>query len=958
MKRLLFPLILTVACVANAEWKIDLNHDALSLYEKGDAAYATLKWSGQEPPAHPPSFFLFDHLGTQIAVLPLNKEAEGWRVEIPTDHLGYFEVRAVGAEADRIIPALGSRPAGRLTLAIVAKINKNPSRNFTRSFMSLQGTTMIQTKDGQAYGWDAYPFLGVQSLGVGYHWGNLEADGPGTLEKSLSNDFQPKWVREANIVPYFQLNGIPMWAADTSRLPEKERTGTSTQRVPPRDWTQWEAYLEKIVPYIAKNYDYLPERVYEVMWEPCIPWGWYGTPEEIVKTFEIAQKVIRKYDPAGKVAGPTLSGLNDTALYETLLKAGLGRYLDVVSFHPYKGYPPEKSAIPEGLSRIQEISKKYAGKSLPFIGTEFGFPEHTTGSALNQGYGLAASLLIFKGEGASKQTLFYLADYAGEPGYGINYNLVSGLPFGPRKISPKPGVPMIRAAIDQIGDADTVGKIDYLGADIWGYVFRNKLDNCLFAALWDASDRNREISFDVGEPQVQVVDAFGNSEIRETTDGKIRLQLGRGSTYIRGISEQIYGSGRMAALLDTSPVWKLYRGQKSSENIVLTRNLSDSEGKISFDTAADINRGRVEIPISLSKGAKGNISFDVAATAPLGPSAGYLRISQGGNHLYRGVQRLEVAPELEISSPTASRALNGGWSVSFKAKNTSPYDWSGVATLQLENEKVRTVPFKLTSGKEKSVAFDVGNRTGTHNIPMAVSFVSDTDIKLNQTGVVTFFAIPKHTSKKSVWAEMKMTELKATQDSVWKTHPGSTFAGDDDLSAMIGYAYDDAGVYVAINVLDDIHRQDASEGTTWSQDSVQLAFDTHPGREQSSNLLAEANESSVSEWTFAWTSRGPEIYLSSAPGSSVIPASSLVNYPGASLEGGRNGNRTLYRITLPWKLLAPRGNGVPRTLGIAAAINDSDRDGEPNDRRALEFFGGILRGKSPSLFGVAQMQKN
>jgi len=120
--------------------------------------------------------------------------------------------------------------------------------------------------------------------------------------------------------------------------------------------------------------------------------------------------------------------------------------------------------------------------------------------------------------------------------------------------------------------------------------------------------------------------------------------------------------------------------------------------------------------------------------------------------------------------------------------------------------------------------------------------------------------------------------------------------------------------------------------------------------------VAEGFERTRSEWSLAFTPRGPEIFLNTAPGGTLVPESQVVTYPGAKLEGGRQEGQTVYRLTLPWKLLDPRGVRNKSRLGLAAAVNDSDADTPFGDRRGLELFGGILRSKDTAQFGVAQLQ--
>jgi hypothetical protein len=934
-------------------WNIDLNHNEMSIYARGDAASATLQWKGAAPAV--PAFALYDYLGVKLRDLPARAVDGHWEITLPTDKLGYFELRPEGKDADSIIPALGSRPAGRLTFAVVDAPNPNPSHNFTLNFARISGTTWLEKRDGQNYDYTLLPYLGVQAVSVNYRWGQLEADGPGTLEKSLAKDIYPKWTRELKMVPYFYLNTVPMWAADTSRLPEKERSGKSTQHVPPRDWAQYEAFLNRLIPYIVKKYDFLPQRTYEVMWEPVIPWGWYGTSEEIVKTFEIAHRVIHKYDPHGFVAGPTLTGLDGLTIsnYESLLKLGLGKYIDVIAWHPYTGYPPEKSAIPEALHNVHAITKQYVGHDLPFIGTEYGFPQARTGSALNQAYGLTASILIFKYEGVRQQTLFYLHDYKGEPGYGMTYNLVPNQPFGPSKISPKPAFPMIRAAFDQVGNATPVGKLDYLGADIWGYVFKNNADGTLFAALWDASDRNRAIQFDTGVSQVTLVDAFGNSQKKTTKDGILTLQLTRAPLYVHGISAKLYGEGRIAPLLQAPDVWKVYRDQNATLPVSFGRDLGGANATLIFDTDSAVSADQQRQPVSVRQGAKTTLQLHVAPDAPLGVAAGSIRIREGENTLYRAVQRIEVLPELEFGALQTHRE-GQEWRASTTVKNAAPFAWSGKASLVVDGV-AQVQNLELPAGASREISFPVTLRDDALNQPAKVLFQSKDGGALERAEKLLFWEIPKRSAAPDFWTKLTGVPLHATAATETFRDKVDQIKGEADLSAQFSAAYDDQNLYIQVVARDDVHRQNAEPGLAWTQDSLQLGVDMSPGRDENTNTVTENYERTSSEWMFSFGARGAEIYLSIAPGGSTVPEHSVVTFPGAKLEGGVQGDQTIYRVTLPWKLLDPRGVRNHQQIGIAAALNDSDRDTEPSDRLAIGLFGGIVNNKSPENYGIARL---
>lgn len=524
---------------ASAAWVIRMTHDSAPVYFKKEDVYLSLGWDGTQPAPPAPSFSIMDQNGRILTHLIPIQEKQKWVVKIPTERLGYFELKPTLAETE-LIPPVGSRPAGRLTFAVVNRPDAQSNFQFGNAFLSSQGTTLLQ--GAKSEGWDLLPFLGVRAQGANYSWARFEPSMPDTLLNALQKDSWPESFRNAGLMPYFHLNVLPSWAVDMSRLPEGLRTGQGTTRLPPKNWQAWRGYLTKIVNHLSQAYSFVPQRVYEVMWEPVIPWGWNGTREDIVKMFQIAHEVVRLRDPKGLIAGPTLGSLDDIPEFELLMEKGLGKYLDVVSFHSYVTYPPEKADIPGKLQRIREITRKYAGRDLPLMGTECGWTDDAVGGICNQAYALTAALLIYKGEGLKLFTVFYMADFRPNARYGLCYNLMPGLPFGPARISPKPAFPMLRAAVEQVGSAVALGRISGLDEDIWGYAFRSKANGELIAALWDASGKNRKIDFRTGVKQVTVADAFGNTEQRATTSGKIELTLGRGPTYVRGLSAGDYGA--------------------------------------------------------------------------------------------------------------------------------------------------------------------------------------------------------------------------------------------------------------------------------------------------------------------------------------------------------------------------------------------------------------------------------
>ncbi|PQV62664.1 Carbohydrate family 9 binding domain-like [Abditibacterium utsteinense] len=942
----------TAAPVAPLAWNLDLNRAAQPLYERGDAAFAV--GIPQKIGTTVPRLELWNHRGEKLADLMASPPAADGSItwKLPSDRMGYFEIRPAAGSLSW--PALGSRPAGKLTFAVVDKIVPNPSRDYKTHFLSIQGSSYagkLNTPPSP----NVHRYIGLQAQAMDYSWYKLQpkAGDFSSFDAYFAADKAPEQIRQDKIWPYFYISKNPTWAVDPARLSESGRKGVATSNLPPQDLKQYEAYLERVVPHIAKSYNYLPYRVYEVMWEPVIPWGWHGTAQEIVDMFEVVHRVVHKYDPNGRVSGPTLSSFGDIPLYENLLKLGLGKTIDVSGWHMYSGYPAEKAGIPAAIARIRALDQQYIGRDLPLFGTEFGLPEAKAGSAENQAYGMTAATLILKAEGVQQHTLFYLSDYASEPGYGLFYTDVSGTPYAPDKISPKPAIPMLRAAIDQIGTARGVGKLDYLGPDVWGYVFQDEESGQFLTAIWDASGNNRSVSLDTGAGNVQVVDSFGNREARATKDGLISLQLRRSPVYVRGVSAELFAPAKGAPLLQNNATWRVFRGQKTLQTLQLGRALPQKMVDVSVALPAEIATSSASAKMSGTPGAKAQIALQIAPNAPLGTFVGSVRVRGANGTVGRALQRVEVLPELQIA-PAQLQGAGKQWTLQSRVKNVSPTRWVGQAALNFQNAS-QTRSVALSPGQETRLQFAIAAPSDvSQKAPSNLELRSSTGSRLNMATPLSFFAVQKADAN-DVWNRMALMPIRATEKTIYRTFAQSKFGGDADLSAQAGYAHDANNLYVQYVVEDDLHRNSASSTQMWKQDSIQLAFDVAPGREISTNDVAEAFERTSSEWGFAFTSRGPEIYLWKPPGGSSLVANSLVPDAGVRLEGGTVGTTTTYHITIPWNVIDPR-NQHRDALGIAATINDSDSEPGYLDRRALLLFGGIIADKDVANYGRAALQ--
>lgn len=161
-----------------------------------------------------------------------------------------------------------------------------------------------------------------------------------------------------------------------------------------------------------------------------------------------------------------------------------------------------------------------------------------------------------------------------------------------------------------------------------------------------------------------------------------------------------------------------------------------------------------------------------------------------------------------------------------------------------------------------------------------------------------------------------------------------------DLSARMLTAWDDRCLYLSAVVNDDVQFQPFPPADMKRADCLVVALDPRRGSE----MVASGQGPYPVEIGFAVGRPRPVAYqFSGSGGAGVVSAAQVAIL--------REGSRTVYEVALPWSIL---GKWVPRpgsTIGIAAAVFDSDGM-EP---KAVEWGGGIVGGSDPHAFAGLQL---
>jgi hypothetical protein len=132
------------------------------------------------------------------------------------------------------------------------------------------------------------------------------------------------------------------------------------------------------------------------MWnEPNIKQFWKPAPNagDYSKLALATGKAIRAAAPKEKYIGPATSRI-DMPFLETCFKAGLLKYWDAVSVHPYRRFDPESTA--EEYAKLRDMIARYApkGRAIPIYSGEWGYSDIAAGLSIDlQGKYLARQWL-------------------------------------------------------------------------------------------------------------------------------------------------------------------------------------------------------------------------------------------------------------------------------------------------------------------------------------------------------------------------------------------------------------------------------------------------------------------------------------------------------------------------------------------------------------------------------------
>jgi len=917
------------------------NHPDLSLFEPGQDVELRFTVEQTAPPnAVRLEYEIQDYFGTTAekeAVALVGGQRDYAATFQPTAP-GYYEVRAYWLTAkgarrtpDSCIRTVGSLPQGRGTFAVMPhslQENREQMKQLgERSFFGLHGDHSV----GEG---------ALLSDYIGAAWGISGSGRWSWDEKTRPKraDGTAEWARKAmaeakSKAPKLTLNNlnishdVPKWAK--SKTPDKA-PGFA-------DWEDFHAYFRDYIRLRKLRYPHMRHRLYDVGWETNLNRPLTGIhkpvyhPADVIELYQHAKRILDVEDPEGLLVGPCVSSyITGFAWLVPLFEGGLMDLLGGFNCHGYHTPPPERSGIVGKTRELRAELAKYApGRELPLICSELGYRSQygTTDRHKEHARWHVRTAMILKGEGFDVYMPFYSYDYPGNNStYGICYNLDKKLKWGPQAgLSPKAATPALAVCIDQLEGTRPVSELRVFGRDVWGYVFARGDDPVL--CLWAVENEHR-LDLPAGDvASVSVTDLMGRTTAVAVTAGLASVRVGPAPIYIHGVEPSLYLHQRPVL---ERVVGEIFAGQQTRTTLPAYATLA---------SAVAIG------PIAATLGGGNALVLRVPATTKPGAFPVRVAGTDDAGKSQRSVEWVVIPEPIEVLG-VGPVLLDGKPGARLTIRNRGKLTGALTVSAGVLGMPAKSLDSRVPGGADLDIDIPLpglAETDPTRQIPIRVEVRGEHLAETVLRRRLCFLSAHERTGTGKAG--------KLPNRASWQ---GAGSSGKMD-KAQARFEWDGHALHVDVRVEDDVFHQTRSDGTVWREDSLQLAFDTHPELDALYEPLASVFTKKVTQLSVAKTPNGDQVWRDRTHHEGELPTGNVGAAVEARIDRDDAAHTTHYRIAIPWAQLGLDGPRPGKPLGIAILVNDSDGPGTP--RQGLELFSGIMNDKSHTLYGSVLLER-
>ncbi len=266
--------------------------------------------------------------------------------------------------------------------------------------------------------------------------------------------------------------------------------------------------------------------IWEVMNEPNFTFN----PHDYVATLKAARAVIKEVDPAARIMGPDVCGI-DLGWYEAFYKEGGKDLVDILSLHDYEGHESIDPAHWRWkVGALRALMAKYGDAAKEVWQTERAISgvrgENWMGGAQAARLGLHVDLMASLGIPPEHDNHFYVNDH----GFGDCPSWVWSAN------GPHPAVFTQRVRQALTAGRTYAGQLDFgdPGNELFlGLRYAGAAGDVLVLRNLGLEPLPLALSVSGGDAAIEVVDAFGNLRAVKPSGGALRLDVGQLATYVR-----------------------------------------------------------------------------------------------------------------------------------------------------------------------------------------------------------------------------------------------------------------------------------------------------------------------------------------------------------------------------------------------------------------------------------------
>lgn len=642
---------------------------------------------------------------------------------------------------------------------------------------------------------------------------------------------------------------------------------------------------------------------------------------ECVPFYKAAYEAAKKADPAIQVIGTSVGAT------EAYFKAGFGPYQDVYDFHDYTDHNTVRATFAE----YKRLFKIY-GHEKPIVSTEIGVnSQGLTRMAISKI--LVKSVATFFACGGVHISWFDMM-YPDPEGKNVGGGSDSMNVFNCRYNSYSPRLDALAyyRMVNGILDKKCVGERLWDG-DIRGILFTDAKDAC-FLVVWKEKGRADVFLPLAGTGAVQVqrmdgsasaLDAGGKGLTLEVSEEPLLLAYTGGAT---ALAERL---GKPAISLA-----KLPEGIVKGASVDLTFALDGVQAK---DVAFTLPLGWSATPGAASATAA---TWTISAPAATAAREGRIAVRAGAaGELFLG---LPVTGRLSVQLVPVPATAGGKPGLGMSIRNNGTTAQTAAAKVALLGEygidkgsfpisqprpagayfaDQAELAVEVAGGSEKTVILPLAG-VDPQTIYRARATVTDGDgaQSVRERLVAGFAGVPRANAAIAIdgvldeAAWQRSPVLKLDEARQFYGFAKRSWRGPQDISAEMRVLWDDAFLYIAATVTDDVFSSTKSDGDLWAGDGLQFLIDP---------VRASAEKIGKYDIGMALTPKGPQTWCFGSADASA-PSGEAKDVKLAVKPTGTAGNQ-VYEVAIPWSRVAPFRPGAGHDLGLSMIINEDDGTG-------------------------------